>query len=738
MANPKLEKSEDSPKSVKKKKSRKPRKVKLQQGQVPIAALDDIVDNVEKDQQGNGSQDKLIPLVPQEDQRQPNSEPYHLQRLQKPVPVLTPVIPMSPRKQSIMRYKTSDDKINERSYINQVKDGLREPKENIRDVKENYELLPQNLYIEDKVTLFTSTSATILSYAEQINGHELANSGRLLNHGFFEIFQLHNGDVTYMACGPNFIYPLLPKLKIMRISFNEFILPLVNPERYWKILIEEHEKVGELERTLEGLVQYKSQDFHEHSLSTPQTLPQASNNVFEAPKNLPQASNYVSQSSNYVSQASNSVSQGSNNIFQAQQNAYPNSGVLNGHSAPATNGVHNQPEIPQEIFADASEIPINAQPNELKTLSIIDESEPENGQRISNSQTFDFHQISSFLPESPPSAPISPHPEKYDYSPKSMPLAPGWSLNRKVSNITNMACLDLDPKSKYDFKNDLLIPDVKHEELSPSNKVPINGTKYANIHHPKPKRATKPCNIVEDDKSDSSMDSLLDEYEDSISYAKSVSFQSRPVSRRPSVSSTVKRPQYFKEADNRHSMQFEDFPTTSLSEYNRVRNSSRSVKSSRSELYASESNWMEPLGVQPPDGRLAKMRSSQSMGAKPAVDLNSTYRNIYRSITERNLNSLTVDKENRSPSDRNGSSRSRRSSISTGRGYVPNNQVPSLNVPHLNVSQKLQHLDAAEVYKLINARRPNSRVSEMRQPERVNEMRQPEQKSSFASRLFGW
>ena len=63
----------------------------------------------------------------------------------------------------------------------------------------------------------------------------------LLAHGIFEIFQLHQGDVTYLSCGNNFIYPLLPKIKVFRINSNQFLLPLVNPERYWKIFINSEE-----------------------------------------------------------------------------------------------------------------------------------------------------------------------------------------------------------------------------------------------------------------------------------------------------------------------------------------------------------------------------------------------------------------------------------------------------------------------------------------------------------------
>ena len=93
-----------------------------------------------------------------------------------------------------------------------------------------------SLDLDEKVTLFKYKSLKILELVNQNNAN-----GSLLAHGIFEIFQLHQGDVTYLSCGNNFIYPLLPKIKVFRINSNQFLLPLVNPERYWKIFINSEE-----------------------------------------------------------------------------------------------------------------------------------------------------------------------------------------------------------------------------------------------------------------------------------------------------------------------------------------------------------------------------------------------------------------------------------------------------------------------------------------------------------------
>ena len=188
---------------------------------------------------------------------------------------------LSPRKQSILRYKKSDDRINERSLINEAKDNLKTkkkmsktPESQCSKIEESMVSPQTGLDMDKKVTLFKYKSSRILVFDEQLNDNktdmEKLSSGRLLGHGEFEIFQLHNGDVTYLSCGPSFVYPLLPKLKILRINFNQFILPLVNPERYWKISINSDDKnlIHLLERTLERNVKYRNLFFGINQLSS--------------------------------------------------------------------------------------------------------------------------------------------------------------------------------------------------------------------------------------------------------------------------------------------------------------------------------------------------------------------------------------------------------------------------------------------------------------------------------------
>jgi len=630
-----------------------------------------------------------------------------LEILHAPTTPYTKTYPLSPRKQALMRYKKSDEMINDRSYIAEVKENLKtKPKANSpgENGKHDVERLLEPTFIQsnmdEKVTLFKFKSSKILVYDEQLSESN-TSSGTLLGHGAFEIFQLHNGDVTYLSCGPSFIYPLLPKLKILRIGFNQFILPLVNPERYWKIFIDSEEPnvIEVLGSTFERIVKYR--------------------NLF----------------------------------FGSKVDVDKELGLCIDHQ-------------------DS----INEKPHELKSLSIIDETESNDG-AISGATSgaisagipaaisdgisgFEFTVLAGEIPESPPSAPISPHHENLanihlDISPIKNHFDPGWTLGKKVSMqsiSTNMACLDV------------------NEAPTSSNPLPQFRKEVKTIQHPKPKRPfnSNPFQAPQvteiDNKSDSSMDSLLDEYEENITFSKSMTFsRSRPPSRQHSVTSTsfLKAPQYSREPYFKGNIEkdeksqydeLEDFPSTSLSEYNRVHNShigglTRSRRSSKSELYTSESNWMEPSLVAN-NKRLPKSRSNYSINSRPHnIDLNNTYHNIYKSITQRNLKQYLEDddlsvKSQRLPTisantqldfSNLHSHNGERSKISARASSVRSSYTPTSSKDKTRLLDT--KLNSSDVYQLISTRKSRSNIHDLR------EAKQPTpavNKPGLASRLFGW
>ncbi|CAI5760137.1 unnamed protein product [Candida verbasci] len=499
----------------------------------------------------------------------------------------------SPRKEAILRYKQTNGEQQQPNLRNQLKSKTEEStlttnnnnnnnnsnnnsNNNNSNSNSNNNMPEISLNMDEKVTLFKYKSSKILKLSNSNN-----STGSLLAHGEFEIFQLHKGDVTYLSCGSQFIYPLLPKIKIFRINFNQFLLPLVNPERYWKIFInsEEQNVLNNLQFTLERNVQYL---------------------------NLQEETN------------------------------------------------------------------INLKPKELE-----EELSPKNF-------------LSTEIPDSPPSAPISPHHNNLDpiIAPILQPLPPPqYKLNKKSSLqsiSTNLACLEL---------NHLL--------------------------HPKPKRSNpyqthnKYITPI-DERSDSSMDSLLDEFEENIN--KSVKYHSRPVSRVQSIKSVSNHiPNYSRGYYFHHKIDKDE-----------EEEKFRSRRSSRSELYTNESGWMEPNIKQQHQhqhqhqqyhhpnyirngstSRIPKSRSNYSINSTQSFDLNNIYKSIIRN--------------NHEPDSKSIKSMSRLPTISANVQSDVTRKRESIYKPK---SEEVK-LNSNEIYNLLSSKPKSTPPPIKRSP-------------SFTQRLFGW
>lgn len=502
-----------------------------------------------------------------------NNEQLELKSPASP-PLMAPATPssanvLSPRKQTIMRHKKSDDSVGEPLFVSEAKEYKKNRKSVATDAEDGkFSLMLANQNMEGRTSLIVCPLAKIVVYHEQLPDRSTKySSGTLLAHGEFEIFQLHNGDVTYLSCGRSFVYPLLPKLKMLRTSRSEFVLPLVNPQRYWKIHIDSDDdaQFEDLELVLAKVVNYT-------------------------------------------------------NIWFAEGSAQPRSPVAqaNGQSPRA---------------------------GHVKGLG---------GPKASH-----MSPLFSTIPESPPSAPVSPH-----------------NLNLFDDNFELLPKRSLHPSSGLRASSGLLRKQsgqsITSAMASFSVEEPSNG--IAKYHQPKPVAHSNPYihkskEKIADTKSDtSSMDSLLDEYEENISTTKSINYNlSRPPSRAVSMISShhpahvqyqrgkvAILPDYASNlSSNYGALEEEDdadpFPSTSLSQYNRARKGShdnRSRKSSVSELYNSVSTWMEPGHQEGPV--LAHSRSLHSLASRNknsarAPNLTETYREIYRSITLHNLASVARD-----------------------------------------------------------------------------------------------
>lgn len=692
---------------------------------------------------------------------------------------------LSPRKQSILRYKKSDDRINERSLINEAKENLKNKKKLAHTPESQYSdkvddsLLAERaeLDMDKKVSLFRYRSSRILVFDEQhndTNKDKSHSSGRLLGHGEFEIFQLHNGDVTYLSCGPSFVYPLLPKIKLLRINFNQFILPLVNPERYWKIFInsEERQIIELLERTLQKTVKYRNLYFGKSSL---------------------QPLNH----SDIIKEVDDDKATKHNDTANVDGD-----GRHNNASGTNTNTVPRFDSIPDKVNDFHSEGAMNYQ----------------------------FPVIFNEIPDSPPSAPLSPHnPDKIQslnlLTPtKTSELLPGWSIPKKtleLSITSAIASLDVrdkeataSPRANHSHsKNFNLSGSRKQPSPLPSQKIlqpkakRYNNTLHQHSNPFQDKLKYTSHNDYLENKSDSSMDSLLDEYEENISTTKSINFNnSRPPSRQMSITSSYSRPQinytrgtYFhgaieKEVDEKTNSHYnenfdhQNFPTTSLSEYNKIRNSrgnnvnhGRSRRSSRSELYTSESNWMEPniSKLNAPNRKPQSRHSFNMQGANlDRPRMSADVKQIYRSVTQRNLSQYTNDlRANddtksvmsttqapkpafnpikiRSPATntlhRKGSYASSILSGRTGNESVSRyngiNELPRSISTRQNMDQQRlanvnMKLNSSDVYKMISTSRSNKNLNAAAHGfNDINEHQprdKPDKRSGFASRLFGW
>ncbi|KAL6450425.1 hypothetical protein SBY92_004631 [Candida maltosa Xu316] len=463
-----------------------------------------------------------------------------------------------------------------------------------------------SLDLDEKVTLFKYKSSRILEIINQNNS--------LLAHGVFEIFQLHHGDVTYLSCGSSFIYPLLSKIKIFRINLNQFLLPLTNPERYWKVFIDSEEA-----NVIDNLV-----------------------NAFE--RNV-----------QYIS------------LYDAAGSKSP--------------------------------VNIDFKPKEL-------ESPPRENIYLSND-----------IPDSPPSVPVSPipvPPSKFQLTPHKekviphqlSPTIPRILKKESIQSLnTNVACLDINSK--------LLLHQPKPKKTTtsyqpnPVNNPYLQQTSYSTI----------------DEKSESSMDSLLDEYEENIN--KSVSMASRPQTRQPSIASTQyqrRLPPIYDEGVRNHN------PIENRVHNYNTNGFSKSRRSSISDLYFSESGWMEPNPNPPPTNgnfnrKIPKSRSTYSIKSST-----SDLHHIYRNIPLRNNNNLSSTTNTKIEED----SKSIRSMsrLPTAMSYRSdlNRRRQSAYVAPTSQTNNDVKLNSQEIYKMLSSK-PDKPI--LRQPT-------TSKSTSFTSRLFGW
>lgn len=518
----------------------------------------------------------------------------------KAPPAATPAAPpaasLSPRKQTLMRHK-----------LEKSPEAVFEARLEPARVDEETRVLA-DLNTEGKVSLFRHGSARIVDFQEQLH-KELQALGTLLGHGSLEIFQLHSGTVTYLACGRQFVYPLLPKLRILRTSRNQFVLPLVNPERFWKIHLEEatQQELESLEEVLKPLVKYTSLD-----LDTPQAQPLEADRTLD-PESLEAAPMGNKTESfgvdtdikplNGVVDTETLKHRGSFKslapIAETLQDSAPDalqrvvpapSAFSPSHSLPAPAYPTSFPEELEE-FEPASTLPSRLKPPATaeeprgQAPYPLEHHELHKTRKVGTPEhrKNHFKPFFSDIPESPPSAPVLPQ-QVYEQMPWSK-----WELNQKLEHLAQKEW-----------------PQRAHK-VYPQRAVPLVTLAMASF------------DPFKEEKLDHSlMDLLLDEYETNISVTRLVSFL-RPPLRLMLVALAHVAP---RRDDGSVAL---DVPSHRLL---------------RLELYTLVSNWMEP-GTQPRVGT-----QSVRLGAAPRLThlrlnysllqvLQGSLRDIYRSVAER-------------------------------------------------------------------------------------------------------
>lgn len=671
--------------------------------------------------------------------------------------------PPSPRKQSILRHKNGNGNNND-SIITDLKGNLRTLDLNAPEnalLEPSTQITP-SLNMDDKVSLFQYHSSKVLIYDEQPQNPDSVNnedstkvSGRLLGHGLIEIFQLHNGDVTYLSCGTSFIYPLLPKLKILRTTFNTFVLPLVNPERYWKISIgtdDDEEVLSKLERILKENVCYR--------------------NLYQKEERKKDVNSSEKQTSDVEDPAGG-------NVLTPVSKGTPTSRIVH----------------PRRIDSFSKHYKNGLGGGEIGNAPL---------KNSETDQVVNGGFLSHEIPDSPPSAPLSPaRPDDVDLSNFNINDTPSknarkdgtWVIERQTSGnsfSTDVACLDMNQVL-------VLVPLVAPAVNSGTNyssrriELPVQAQSYSstNILQPKPLKSVNSFHSIQQSNnntfapdndhgndSDSSMDSLIEEYEDNLSSIPHLKSQatSRPPSRAPSRVSTsygnndsaihYRRPALFQgkiDRDEINDDADEDFPSTSLSEYNRIHNGTgRSRRSSRSEVV----DWVtSKSGAHAPSAGatggvgngLTKSRSTYSIASSYRQgpngghgNLSNTYKEIYRSITERNLaQKLTMDDDTKSTkSAYPHSSRSRYPPLSRS-AFTPvliasSRPVNSGARKYTNsvVSERPASvigggLTSSEVYKMLSVSKSHNNLKEELKRPAKREAAAPSS-GGLASKLFGW
>lgn len=98
----------------------------------------------------------------------------------------------------------------------------------------------QRVHNQNKFVLFQLNESEISVYKPLIGTHDdmisvlKYQSSSLISQGKFKVYKMDQNGTNYFQCG-EVIHPILPNAKVIKVNPDTYILPMRNPNRYWKL-----------------------------------------------------------------------------------------------------------------------------------------------------------------------------------------------------------------------------------------------------------------------------------------------------------------------------------------------------------------------------------------------------------------------------------------------------------------------------------------------------------------------
>lgn len=89
-------------------------------------------------------------------------------------------------------------------------------------------------------------------------------SPSLISQGRFVVYKMHQNGTHYLQCG-EVIHPILPNARVIKVNSDTYILPMRNPNRYWKLSLNlGHESADAFEAVIKRICKFQVDevDFH--------------------------------------------------------------------------------------------------------------------------------------------------------------------------------------------------------------------------------------------------------------------------------------------------------------------------------------------------------------------------------------------------------------------------------------------------------------------------------------------